>query len=135
MQVPRLGVKSELQPLAYNTAMAMPDLSYICNLHCNLWQHQILNPLSEARDRTCVLKDTSQIRFHWATTGTPLPLTFNPSIHTSIPLLIFPFWSGNQIFLGILYNFLHVWANKFVRPFCPSVFIVILLTLLLYLMS
>ena len=32
----------------------------------------ILNPLSEARDRTCVLMDTSRIHFHWATTGTPL---------------------------------------------------------------
>ena len=27
------------------------------------WQHRIFNPLSEARDRTCVLMDTSQIRF------------------------------------------------------------------------
>ena len=31
----------------------------------------ILNPLREARDQTCVLKDTSQICFHWAMTGTP----------------------------------------------------------------
>ena len=33
MEVPRLGVKSELQPLAYDTATAMPDPSPICNLH------------------------------------------------------------------------------------------------------
>jgi len=31
----------------------------------------ILNPLSEARDRTCILMDASQIHFHWATTRTP----------------------------------------------------------------
>ena len=36
-----------------------------------LWQHRILNPLSEARDRTCVLMDASQIRFRCTTTGTP----------------------------------------------------------------
>ena len=29
------------------------------NLHRSSCQHQILNPLSEARDQTCVLKDTS----------------------------------------------------------------------------
>ena len=31
------------------------------NLHHNSRQHWILNPLREARDRTCVLMDTSQI--------------------------------------------------------------------------
>ena len=50
MEVPRLGVKSELQLLAYGTATAMLDLSCICDLHHNLWQPQILNPLSKARD-------------------------------------------------------------------------------------
>ena len=34
-------------------------------------QIQILNPLSRARDRTQVLMDTSQIRYHWAAMGTP----------------------------------------------------------------
>ena len=33
-------------------------------------QHWILNPMSEARDQTCFLMDTSQIHFCWATTGT-----------------------------------------------------------------
>ena len=33
--------------------------------------HQILNLLSEARDRTRILMDTSGICFHCATTGTP----------------------------------------------------------------
>ena len=32
MEVPRLGVESELQPLAYTTATGMPDPSLICNL-------------------------------------------------------------------------------------------------------
>ena len=38
-------------------AAATPDLSHICDPHHSSWQHLILNPLSETRDRTCVLKD------------------------------------------------------------------------------
>ena len=44
MEVPRLGVESELQLPAYTTATAMPDPSLVFDL-C-----QILDPLSEARD-------------------------------------------------------------------------------------
>ena len=29
----------------------------LCNLHCSFWQCQILNPLSKARDGTCILRD------------------------------------------------------------------------------
>ena len=36
----------------------MRDQSHVCNLRCSLWQYQILNPLSAARDRTRVLTDT-----------------------------------------------------------------------------
>ena len=64
MEVPRLGVKSELQLPAYATATATPDPSCICNPHCSLWQRQILNPLSEVRDQTCILMNTSQVRYH-----------------------------------------------------------------------
>ena len=34
-------------------------------------QCQILNPLSEAGDQTCILMDTSQVHDHWATMRTP----------------------------------------------------------------
>ena len=75
MEVPRVGVKSELQLPAYTSATAMPDTGSICDLHHSSWQLQILNPLSETRDQTCILMDTGQIHFHWAMTGTPdLPL-------------------------------------------------------------
>ena len=50
---------------------SVPDLSGVCNLHCSSWPHCIPNPLSEARDPTCILMDTSQVHFCWATTGTP----------------------------------------------------------------
>ena len=54
MEVPRRGVKSELELPAYTTATAMRDLSRVCDLHHSSWQRCILNPLSEARDQTLV---------------------------------------------------------------------------------
>ena len=59
LEVPRLGVRSELLLLAYTTATATRDPSRICDPHYSSWQCQILNPLSEARDRICVLMDAS----------------------------------------------------------------------------
>ena len=61
MEVPRLDAESELQLPAYTTVTTMPDLSRICNLHHSSRQCWILNPLSEARDRTQALMDTSQV--------------------------------------------------------------------------
>ena len=63
MEVPWLGVKLELQLLPYTTVTATLDLSHICNLHHSSGQCQILNPVSEVRDQTCVLMDTSQLIF------------------------------------------------------------------------
>ena len=61
MAVPRLGVKWELQLLAYTTVTAMPELSHICDLYHSSWQFQILNPLSEDRNQSHILMDTSQV--------------------------------------------------------------------------
>ena len=44
----------------------------VCDLHHSSRQHQISNPLSEARNRTRIFMDTRQIRFHFAMMGTPL---------------------------------------------------------------
>ena len=71
MKVPGLGVESELQLLAYTAAIATRDLSHICDLHHSSGQHQIPDPLIEARDWTCILMNTSRIRFCCATMGTP----------------------------------------------------------------
>ena len=60
----------------------MPDLRLIYDLHHSLWQCQILNTLSEARDWTCILMDAGQIRFCWATMG--------------IPDWLFFFWCSNS---------------------------------------
>ena len=61
MEFPRLGVKLQLQLLAYTKATATPDPSCICNLCHSLWQRRIFNPLSKARDGTRILMDTSQV--------------------------------------------------------------------------
>ena len=71
MEVPRLGVELELQLRAYTTATATQDLRHICDLHCSSQQGEIPNPLSEARDRTLILIDTSWTDFHCTTTEAP----------------------------------------------------------------
>ena len=61
MEVPRLGVQSQLKLLASTTATAMQDPSRVCDRRHSSRQRQILNLPSEARDRTCILTDASQI--------------------------------------------------------------------------
>ena len=82
MQVPRLGVKSELQLPVYNTATTTWDPICVCNLHQSSQQCWIFNPLSKARNQTSMLMDANRILFHCSTTGTPqlsiLNLNFRP---------------------------------------------------------
>ena len=62
MEVPWLGIELELQLPVYTTAIATPDPRRVCDLHHSSRQHRILNPLSKARDRTCILMDASRVR-------------------------------------------------------------------------
>ena len=71
MEVPRLGVESELQLPAYTTATTTWDLSLVCDLHHSSWQHRILNPLKEARDQTRNLIVPSRSCFRCVMLGTP----------------------------------------------------------------
>jgi len=70
MEVPRLGVKLELQLPAYTTATITWDLSHICDVCHSSWQNWILNPLIETMDQIIIFMDTSQFRYCWATTRT-----------------------------------------------------------------
>ena len=88
MEIPSLGVKSELQLLANTTATVMPYSSQICELQHSSQQCQILNPLSEARDQTHILMDTSYIHYHWATTGTPQEVFFRALCCTDISFFV-----------------------------------------------
>ena len=72
MEVSRLGVQSELWPLAYARATATQDPSHVCNLHHSSGQRRIVNLLSKGRDRTRNLMVPSCIRSHCAMTETPI---------------------------------------------------------------
>jgi len=71
MEVSRLGVQLELQPPVYATATATRDPRQVCDLHHSSQQRRILNPLSEARDRTRNLMVPSRVHFHCATSELP----------------------------------------------------------------
>ena len=76
MEVPRLGVESELQLPAYTAATATQDPSQVCNLYHSSWQCWILNPLIETRDWIHILMNPSQVCYHWAMMGTPKEFLF-----------------------------------------------------------
>ena len=61
MEVPRLGVLSELQPPAYPRTTATRDPRHICDLQHSSRQSRLLNPLSKAKDQTRVLMNTGQV--------------------------------------------------------------------------
>ena len=132
IEVPRLGVESELQLLAHATATRDP--SHICDLHRSLWQRWIHNPLSKARDGICILMHTSQILFCWATMGTPKLVVFNllisftyishpctplPSSHLVIYLkkikILIQKDTCTPMFIAILFTVAKIWK----QPKCP----------------
>ena len=61
MEIPRLGVESELQLPAYAIATATWDPSRVSDLHHSSLQCWLLNPLSEAKNGTHILVDTSRV--------------------------------------------------------------------------
>ena len=71
MEVPRLGVESELYSPAYAIATAMWDPSHVCDLHHGSQQCWILNPLNKAgfgpKSSWMLVGFINQ----WAMTGTP----------------------------------------------------------------
>ena len=84
MEVPRLGIESELQLPASTTATP----SLICDLHHSSRQHRILNPLGEAREQTQILTDTSR-------TFSPLSHSGNSCRHL---LMVFQKRAGPEVY-------------------------------------
>ena len=62
MQISRLGVHLELQLLAYTTAIATPSPAVSATYTAAHGNTRSFKPLSEARDLTQILMDTSRIR-------------------------------------------------------------------------
>ena len=58
MEVPRLGVESELQLSAYTTATATQDPSQVCSLHHGSRQRWIPDPLNKTRDQTHIVPES-----------------------------------------------------------------------------
>ena len=63
MEIPRLGVQSELQLPAYAIATATWDLRHVLDLYHSSGQRRIPDSLSEAKDGMHILMDTSQAGF------------------------------------------------------------------------
>ena len=84
-----IGVKTEPQLLAYTTATATRDLSCIWDLHHSLRQRWILNPLSEARNQTSILMDTSWVHNPLSHSGNSLITYFNRGMSTAWNFQIF----------------------------------------------
>ena len=111
--VPRLGVQSELWPLAYTTATATPDLSRICDLYHSSRQCQILNPLREVRDRTRHLMVLSRIHFRCATVGTPLIPSFKKFYWNRVDLPHCDHFSHTPEAFGHTYTHIHSFSGSF----------------------
>ena len=99
MEIPGLGVESELQLHAYATATAIPDPSHVCDAcRCSL-QRWILNPW--ARPRMVPTSSWILLGFlhPWATMGTPHSLNLKSEYwkwvvlwykyYTSMKLVVF----------------------------------------------
>ena len=76
-----------------------------CNLHESSWQHRILNPLSEARDRTCVVTlITVEPQWELPTWSILDTRSYICSTHVDFPTLPFssPTKQLYKIYLGVL---------------------------------
>ena len=68
--------RGQIGATAVAIATVMQSPSCVCKLHHSSWQHWISNPLSEAREQTHILMDTSWTHFHCATMETPMYTIF-----------------------------------------------------------
>ena len=75
MEVPRWGVKSEVQLLAYTTATAMPESSHICYLNHRWWQCRILKLIEWGKGSN--LYPHGYIINHFTCFSSILNITFN----------------------------------------------------------
>ena len=107
MEVPRLGVKLELQLPAYATATAMQDPNCVCDLHHSSQQHQIL---SKARGQNLMVP--SWIGFLCAMMATP-DIFFKIDIFNMI-------WEIKTLYFQLLNSLGVFWVCRIVLAFFIS---------------
>ena len=100
MEVPGPEVELELPPWPQPVTGTL-NLSWICDLHHSLQQHEILSTLSKARDWTCVLTDNIWSLTDGATTGTPT-LAFLLCLQKEEPAPILVFHLPGKPFLQVI---------------------------------
>ena len=108
MEVPRLGVELALQLPACTTATATPDPNCICDLCRSLWQCQILNPLSEARDQTA--------------SSRTLGCVLNPLSHNGSSCCYCFFFFYNSFHISREQNYNHYFSNLDLQSPIPPTF-------------
>ena len=97
---------------------------YFCNLHCSSGQCLILNPLNKARDWTCILTDTSQVRYCWATAGTPAWLFTQPlsQRHTyrvlAFSIIPFSLYTESMSFVSVIFQVAPYWKIVYQMSNC-----------------
>ena len=89
----------------------MRDPSFVCKLHHSSRQCRILNPLSEARDRTGNLMVPSRIHFLWATTGTPSSSMSCTSVSSTEACVDIP-TGHTRLWILLLGNVLFIWRAE-----------------------
>ena len=82
---------------AYGSSQARGQIGGgVAGLFYSSQQVRILNPLSEARDGTLVLINTTQVSYCWATTGTPLTIsTLLPTFNYQVGFFVLFFVFGH----------------------------------------
>ena len=100
-------------PVAYGSSQARGWIAGLHHSHSNMGseprlhhssqQCRILNPLSGARDQTHILRDSSQVHFHEATTGTPGGYCFK--MVNYLPILKTPTVSHPWLLLKNIWGF------------------------------
>ena len=123
MDVSGLGVKSELQLLAYATATAMPDLSHICDPHRNLCNTRPLTHWAKPGTEiisSWTLCQVLNLLSHNGNSSTEFQLVDHPLLHTQ------PFHTVHylQSFQEkLVNNILSIWLKIIYRIFFNNRFL------------
>ena len=88
MEVPRLGLKSELQLLAYTTVTATQSLVF--DLHCSSQQCQILNPLRETASSRILVRFISTEPRQELQDMLDFNMQFSLGVSNNVIFLIYP---------------------------------------------